>query len=63
MVHLLGALARESHGIYLPPEEKWYRRGAEEVGQRQFVVADTDGYLLRFCQGLGSRDIGLRQQT
>ena len=29
-------------------EESWYRRGSEENGNRQFVVADPDGYLLRF---------------
>ena len=29
-------------------EEKRYRVGDGEVGQRQFVVADPDGYLLRF---------------
>jgi hypothetical protein len=26
-----------------------------ETGQRQFVVADPDGYLLRFCMSLGQR--------
>lgn len=31
-------------------EEKWYRVGKSEEGQRQFVVADPDGYLLRFCE-------------
>ncbi|MFO1142770.1 MAG: VOC family protein [Amaricoccus sp.] len=37
------------------PEERWYRRGAEEVGQRQLVVADPDGYLLRLQQPIGTR--------
>jgi catechol 2,3-dioxygenase-like lactoylglutathione lyase family enzyme len=36
-------------------EERWYRRGAAELGNRQFVVADPDGYLLRFFQDLGER--------
>ena len=36
-------------------EEQWYRREAEEVGNRQFVVADPDGYLLRFFEDLGVR--------
>ncbi|MGE0715168.1 MAG: bleomycin resistance protein [Alphaproteobacteria bacterium] len=44
--------------ILVPLEERWYRAGAREVGQRQFVVLDPDGYLLRFQQGLGSREIG-----
>jgi catechol 2,3-dioxygenase-like lactoylglutathione lyase family enzyme len=41
----------------LPLEERWYRRGDAQLGQRQFVVQDPDGYLLRFCQGLGSRPL------
>ena len=36
-------------------EERWYRAGDQEVGNRQFVVADPDGYLLRFFQDLGRR--------
>jgi catechol 2,3-dioxygenase-like lactoylglutathione lyase family enzyme len=45
------------HGsrIFVPLEERWYRRETEEVGNLQFVVMDPDGYLLRFFEGLGSR--------
>ncbi len=39
----------------IPLEERWYRRGAGQTGNRQFVVADPDGYLLRFFQDLGTR--------
>ena len=39
----------------LPLEERWYRRGFEEVGNRQFAVADPDGYVLRFFSNLGAR--------
>lgn len=52
---ILSALDRAGHPLYLPPEDKWYRRGADETGNRQFVVADPDGYLLRFCEDLGTR--------
>lgn len=54
---MLSKLATAHYPLYLPPEEKWYRKGAQEVGQRQFVVADPDGYLLRFAVNLGARDI------
>ena len=37
------------------PEERWYRREGVELGHRQFVVADPDGYLLRFFESLGER--------
>jgi lactoylglutathione lyase len=43
--------------IERPLEERWYRRGDAQLGQRQFVVQDPDGYLLRFCQDLGSRPL------
>ena len=47
-------LAAQAH-VVLPMEERWYRRSDHEVGNRQFVVADPDGYLLRFFRDLGQR--------
>jgi catechol 2,3-dioxygenase-like lactoylglutathione lyase family enzyme len=43
--------------ITLPYEERWYRRDDEELGHHQFVVADPDGYLLRFFTSLGVRPV------
>ncbi|WP_417269565.1 bleomycin resistance protein [Celeribacter sp.] len=55
-VHLiLDQLAQADHPLLLPLEETWYRKGAVELGQRQFVVADPDGYLLRLFEPLGER--------
>lgn len=48
---LLGA----NHPLFRPIEEKWYRKADHEVGNRQFVVQDPDGYLLRFFTDLGQR--------
>jgi catechol 2,3-dioxygenase-like lactoylglutathione lyase family enzyme len=53
--HLHAQASRAGATIYLPLEERWYRRGDEEVGNRQFVVVDPDGYLLRFFTSLGRR--------
>jgi catechol 2,3-dioxygenase-like lactoylglutathione lyase family enzyme len=39
----------------IPLEERWYRQGDVARGNRQFVVADPDGYLLRFAQDIGTR--------
>jgi catechol 2,3-dioxygenase-like lactoylglutathione lyase family enzyme len=36
-------------------EERWYKQAGIERGNRQFVVADLDGYLLRFYHDLGTR--------
>lgn len=43
--------------IFLPMEEKWYRRDATLLGNRQFLVLDPDGYLLRFFQDLGVKPV------
>lgn len=42
--------------LVVPLEERWYRRDKWESGNRQFVVADPDGYLLRFFSDLGERE-------
>jgi catechol 2,3-dioxygenase-like lactoylglutathione lyase family enzyme len=54
---LLASLAAAGWPLFLPVEDKWYRRNDHEVGNRQFVVADPDGYLLRFFQDLGVRPV------
>lgn len=44
--------------IVIPLEERWYRQNQTEAGNRQFVMADPDGYLLRFFSDLGRRAAG-----
>ena len=41
--------------IFLPMEEKWYRANDMGLGNRQFIVQDPDGFLLRFFEDLGER--------
>lgn len=43
--------------IFLPLEERWYRRDDTEIGVRQFAVQDPDGYLVRLQQDLATRPI------
>lgn len=43
--------------VFLPMEEKWYRSNDIELGNRQFIVLDPDGYMLRFAQDLGKRPV------
>ena len=49
-------LEAAGHRLIIPLEERWYRRGTGRIGQRQFVVADPDGYLLRFVRVIGTQD-------
>jgi len=41
---------------FLPLEEKWYRKDESHVGNKQFIVQDSDGYLLRFFEDLGQQE-------
>lgn len=52
-------LLREAHyPLFMSPETKWYRASdAEEAGVEQFLVADPDGYLIRFHTSIGRRAI------
>lgn len=49
------ALTDAAWTLYLQPEEVWYRVGSRQIGVRQFLVQDPDGYLIRFAQRLGLR--------
>lgn len=41
--------------LYRAPQERWYRSNEVEIGVRQFLVQDPDGYLLRFSAWIGNR--------
>ena len=48
---------KADYPIFFEMEEKWYRKNDQEVGNKQFLVQDPDGYLLRFFQDMGTRSI------
>jgi catechol 2,3-dioxygenase-like lactoylglutathione lyase family enzyme len=52
---ILDRLRAAGVALFLGPEERWYRSGDKELGQRQIIVADPDGYLLRLFEPLGER--------
>lgn len=41
--------------IFLPIEDKWYRAEDIEIVNRQFILLDPDGYMLRFSENMGER--------
>lgn len=43
--------------IFFEIEEKWYRINDQEMGHKQFLVQDPDGYLLRFFENIGMRTV------
>lgn len=45
--------------LFRPLQTAWYRDGAREHGQDEFLVQDPDGYLLRFITPLGTRPLAV----
>jgi hypothetical protein len=52
---LLDALKHAKWPLFRECHDAWYRIAGEERGNRQFLVQDPDGYLLRFAEDLGKR--------
>lgn len=52
---ILGRLQQAGIALFRPVEEAWYRAGAAYSGNRQFLVQDPDGYLLRMFEDLGEQ--------
>ena len=48
-------LKRNHYPIFQEIETKWYRIENQEIGNKQFLVQDPDGYLLRFFEDIGKR--------
>ncbi len=55
--HLYAAVKAAAWPVFLELEERWYRQHEQEFGNRQFVIPDPDGYLLRFFEDLGARPV------
>lgn len=52
---LVSALQAADWPIRQGIEERWYRQDDRQIGQRNFLVLDPDGYLLRFAEEIGTR--------
>lgn len=52
---LLERLTNATYSLFVPPEENWYRQDDVLHGNREFLVQDPDGYLLRFSEYLGAK--------
>lgn len=38
-------------------EENWYRQDDKMLGNKEFLIQDPDGYLLRFSEDLGEKEV------
>lgn len=50
-------LKQTNYKIAFDIEENWYRQDNKLLGNKEFLVHDPDGYLLRFSEDLGEKDI------
>lgn len=54
---LLETLKALQYPLYRESHETWRTVGSTQVGEREFLVQDPDGYLLRFSQHLATRSL------
>ena len=54
---VLAALEAAGWPLFEVPCEAWYRVGDAEHGQRECLVQDPDGYLVRLAENLGIRAV------
>ncbi|SHJ71095.1 bleomycin resistance protein [Tepidibacter formicigenes] len=47
------------YSIKIEIQENWYRVHNKLMGQKEFLIMDPDGYLLRFAQNLGEKEYRL----
>lgn len=52
---ILDRLKKSNVKLYRHIKESWYDTGSLSSGQKEFLVQDPDGYLLRFTQFLGEK--------
>ncbi|MBQ9658837.1 MAG: VOC family protein [Clostridia bacterium] len=50
-------LKNSNYKIAFDVEENWYRKDDKLLGNKEFLVQDPDGYLLRFSEDLGEKEI------
>ena len=48
-------LKENSYKIAFEMEENWYRQDNKLLGNKEFLVQDPDGYLVRFTEDLGEK--------
>lgn len=50
-------LKKANYKIAFEIEENWYRQDDKLLGNKEFLIQDPDGYLLRFFEDLGENNL------
>ena len=53
--NIYNLLKEKNYKIAFEMEENWYRQVDKVLGNKEFLVQDPDGYLIRFSEDLGER--------
>ena len=54
---IYNSLKKNSYKIAFDMEENWNRQDDKLLGNKEFLVQDPDGYLIRFSQDLGEKNV------
>ncbi|MBN2458208.1 VOC family protein [Candidatus Woesearchaeota archaeon] len=54
---ILSRLEKNRYPIHMGLKENWYRQDDQLLGNKEFMVLDPDGYLLRFAEDLGTKPL------
>jgi catechol 2,3-dioxygenase-like lactoylglutathione lyase family enzyme len=54
---IIQKLGQAGRPLYRQCKDTWYRADNVDVGQREFIVQDPDGYLVRLVERLGERAV------
>lgn len=52
---IYNSFKKSNYKITFDIEENWYRQNDKLLGNKEFLIQDPDGYLLRFCMDLGEK--------
>ena len=50
-------LSENNIKLFREIEENWYEVDGKQYGNKEFLVQDPDGYLLRFCEDIGIKNL------
>ena len=54
---ILSTLKKHKYPIFIESKKNWYRKGDTLLGNKEFLVKDPDGYLLRFSEDIGEKPV------
>ena len=57
LYEIYSSFKNSNYKITFDIEENWYRQDNKLLGNKEFLIQDPDGYLLRFSEDLGEKEV------